>query len=146
MTPESSGDPAVEFHGPPGPALGRSFAFFSALRAPCWQVMVNFFSLRVAFWLSLVRGFTFFLIFLRFEKSISRQKENLFFKSLAWLGQISFSLYLIHFPLFKLFGFIHRSYFKDKPANFIITLAYLVPVDLEGKLFHFLANILNPMR
>ena len=69
MTPESSGDPVVESHGPPGPALGRSFALFSALRAPCWQVMVNFFSLLVAFWLSLVRGFTFFLIFLILGRS-----------------------------------------------------------------------------
>ena len=69
MTSESSRDPVVESHGPPGPALGRSFALFSALRAPCWQVMVNFFSLRVAFWLSLVRGFTFFLIFLILGRS-----------------------------------------------------------------------------
>ena len=64
MTPESNGDPAVESHGPPGPALGRSFAFFSALQAPCWQISVNFFSLLVAFWPSLVRGSTFFKFFL----------------------------------------------------------------------------------
>ena len=88
--------------------------------------------------------FTFFLIFLRFEKSISRQKENLIFKSLAWLGQISFSLYLIHFPLFKLFGFIHRSYFQEKPANFIITLAYLLPVCLLAWMFYRLIE--NPIQ
>jgi len=88
--------------------------------------------------------FTFFLIFLRFEKSISRQKENLIFKSLAWLGQISFSLYLIHFPLFKLLGFIHRSYFQEKPANFIITLAYLLPVCLLAWMFYRLIE--NPIQ
>ena len=55
---------------------------------------------------------------------------------LGWLGKISFSLYLIHFPLFKLFGLIHRSYFIDKPANFMISLAYLLPVCFLAWIFY----------
>ena len=85
--------------------------------------------------------FALFLVFLRFEKSISRRRENLFFKSLAWLGKISFSLYLIHFPLFKLFGFMHRSYFDEKPANFLISLAYLIPVCLLAWIFYRLIEL-----
>ena len=112
------------------------FIFALASRLQKWEEWTQY-----ACWTGFY--FTFFLIFLRFEKSISRQKENLFFKSLAWLGQISFSLYLIHFPLFKLFGFIHRSYFKDKPANFIITLAYLVPVCFLAWVFYRLIE--NPI-
>ena len=85
--------------------------------------------------------FALFLIFLHFEKSISRRRENLFLKSLAWLGQISFSLYLLHFPLFKLFGFMHRSYFDEKPANFLISLAYLIPVCLLAWIFYRLIEL-----
>ena len=85
--------------------------------------------------------FALFLVFLRFEKNISRRRENLFLKSLAWLGQISFSLYLIHFPLFKLFGFMHRSYFDEKPANFLISLAYLIPVCLLAWIFYRLIEL-----
>ena len=85
--------------------------------------------------------FALFLVFLRFEKSISRRRENLFLKSLAWLGKISFSLYLIHFPLFKLFGFMHRSYFDEKPANFLISLAYLIPVCLLAWIFYRLIEL-----
>ena len=85
--------------------------------------------------------FALFLVFLHFEKSISRRRENLFLKLLAWLGQISFSLYLIHFPLFKLFGFMHRSYFDEKPANFLISLAYLIPVCLLAWIFYRLIEL-----
>jgi peptidoglycan/LPS O-acetylase OafA/YrhL len=85
--------------------------------------------------------FALFLIFLHFEKSISRRRENLFLKLLAWLGQISFSLYLIHFPLFKLFGFMHRSYFDEKPANFLVSLAYLIPVCLLAWIFYRLIEL-----
>jgi hypothetical protein len=43
-------------------------------------------------------------------------------KAVSWIGKISFSLYLIHFPLFKLFGYLHRDIFGEKPANFLISL------------------------
>ena len=50
-------------------------------------------------------------------------------------SKISFSLYLIHFPLFKLFGYLHRSIFDEKPANFLISLFYLLPVIFLAWLF-----------
>ena len=56
-------------------------------------------------------------------------------KSVSWIGKISFSLYLIHFPLFKLFGYLHREIFEEKPANFLISLFYLLPVILIAWLF-----------
>ena len=57
------------------------------------------------------------------------------FKVTSWIGKISFSLYLIHFPLFKLFGYLHLEIFRSKPANFLITLLYIVPVILIAFLF-----------
>jgi len=56
-------------------------------------------------------------------------------KVVAWIGKISFSLYLIHFPLFKLLGYLHREIFEEKPANFLISLFYLLPVILLAWLF-----------
>ena len=56
-------------------------------------------------------------------------------KAVSWIGKISFSLYLIHFPLFKLFGYLHREIFEEKPANFLFSLFYLFPVILVAWLF-----------
>ena len=78
----------------------------------------------------------FFIFVLRFEKSIHKLRKNIFFKSLAWLGKISFSLYLVHFPLFKLLGYLHVQNFGHKPVNFLVTLAYLIPVCFVAWIFY----------
>ena len=54
----------------------------------------------------------------------------------AWLGKISFSLYLIHFPFFKLCGFLYRNYLGEKPSNFLVTLAFIPLVIAFAWLFH----------
>ena len=56
-------------------------------------------------------------------------------KAVSGIGKISFSLYLIHFPFFKLFGYLHHEIFEEKPANFLISLIYLFPVILIALLF-----------
>lgn len=58
------------------------------------------------------------------------------FKSISWIGSISFSLYLIHFPFFKLFGYLHRSFWEEKPVNFLTTIFYLLPVVFIAWLFY----------
>ena len=74
------------------------------------------------------------ITFLRYEKHC-KEGINLIFRIFAWIGKISFSLYLIHFPLFKLFGYIHLDAFGEKPANFLVTLLYIIPVIFMAWLF-----------
>jgi peptidoglycan/LPS O-acetylase OafA/YrhL len=77
----------------------------------------------------------FFIFCLSHSRFINRMFGNRITKAVSWIGKISFSLYLIHFPLFKLFGYIHREIFEEKPTNFLISLLYLLPIILLAWLF-----------
>ena len=55
---------------------------------------------------------------------------------LSWLGKISFSLYLIHFPLFKLLGYIHLEIFKSEARKFSIDHSLLIPVIFFSWVFY----------
>jgi peptidoglycan/LPS O-acetylase OafA/YrhL len=91
------------------------------------------------FWLQYLAWTVFyFLLFILclnntnlFIHSISKR----FYKFISWIGKMSFSLYLIHFPVFKLFGHLHTEIWNEKPANFLISLAYLLPTGFLGWLF-----------
>jgi peptidoglycan/LPS O-acetylase OafA/YrhL len=80
--------------------------------------------------------YSFFFIFcLSHEAFINRVTGNGLMKAISWIGTISFSLYLIHFPLFRLLGYLHREIFGEKPANFLTSLFYLLPVIFLAWLF-----------
>ena len=80
--------------------------------------------------------YSFFFIFcLAHTQFINQIVGNRLTKAISWIGKISFSLYLIHFPLFKLFGYLHREIFGEKPDNFLISLSYLLPVIFLAWLF-----------
>ena len=61
-------------------------------------------------------------------------------KVLGWLGRISYSLYLIHFPFFFLGGAIWMYFDGGKPANLLMTLLFLPPCLLLAQLFHVLVE------
>ena len=102
-----------------GGAVSLAFALASKLNH--WQSWLQYF-LWTSFYFSL------FVLTLRQSKFLVKTNcIRLPLGFFSWLGRISFSVYLIHFPLFKLMGYLHLSFFGEKPANFLIPLAYLPP-------------------
>lgn len=90
-----------------------------------WDVWLQYF-LWTGFYLSLL------LVSLSNRNFINNQPLKEVLPLLSWLGKISFSLYLVHFPLFKLLGYLHVAQFGEKPANFLLSLGYLLLVCLFG--------------
>ena len=110
------------------PLSGLTLGAALASRYQNWETWTQYFA-----WTSF---YSFFFIFcLSYPGLLKRMIGIGLTKAVSWIGKISFSLYLIHFPLFKLFGYLHREIFKEKPANFLIALFYLLPVILIAWLF-----------
>lgn len=55
---------------------------------------------------------------------------------LLWIGQLSYSLYLIHMPFFLLCGTLWQHQFGGKPANFLVTLIFAGLSLLPAFLFY----------
>ncbi len=79
--------------------------------------------------------FSFFILCIKESSNLNKVFGRFFFSAISWVGKISFSLYLIHFSLFKVLGYLHLEIWKDKPANFLVTLAYIIPVIFFAWLF-----------
>ncbi|AFZ16046.1 acyltransferase family protein [Allocoleopsis franciscana] len=76
-------------------------------------------------------------------------------KIFSFLGLISYSLYLINYPLFRLCGEIWLSLFGTKPANFLIPLlfsvlcipiAYAFYLAVEAPSYRLAKKLANPGR
>ena len=77
-----------------------------------------------------------FVICLRDQNWLVNSPARKVFQGLAMLGRVSFSLYLVHFPLLKLFGYLHLHWFDLKPANFLVSISYLIPVCFLAWVFY----------
>jgi peptidoglycan/LPS O-acetylase OafA/YrhL len=90
-------------------------------------------------WAQYIAWTAFYLFFFIFSISranlLSRIIGPHILGAISWIGKISFSLYLIHFPLFQLFGYLHRDLFGGKPSNFLVPLLYIIPVLFLAWLF-----------
>lgn len=60
---------------------------------------------------------------------------------LAWIGTFSYSLYLIHYPLFQWAGFAWQKSFASKPASLLVALAAVALVIPLAWLFHRLIEL-----
>ena len=55
-------------------------------------------------------------------------------------GEISYSLYLIHFPFFRLCGYYWLQAFGQKPVNFLIPLGFSAAAVVVGWGFYRLVE------
>ena len=111
------------------PAGGITLTLALASRLHHWDSWIQYF-LGIDFYLFL------FIFSLANQQILNRICFSNALRFLGWLGKISFSLYLLHFPLFKLFGYLHKEQFGEKPANFLVSVAYLIPVCLLASVFY----------
>ena len=82
------------------------------------------------------RLFTSSFLFYSSNAMVSFIKDRFFLiRGLSWIGKISFSLYLIHFPLFKLFGYLHQRDLRGETRQLSHFLLYILPVILFAWLF-----------
>ncbi len=110
------------------PFLGLTLATALISRYQNWETWTQYFA-----WTAFYSGF--FIFCLSHTRLLHRVIGIRLTKAVSWIGKISFSLYLIHFPLFKLFGYLHREIFNEKPTNFLTSLFYLFPVIIVAGLF-----------
>ena len=74
------------------------------------------------------------------SECIPSSNESRIARSLVRLGNISFSLYLIHYPFLQICGLVWVKIFGSKPNNFLIPLAFCGLTVVIASLFHFLVE------
>jgi peptidoglycan/LPS O-acetylase OafA/YrhL len=60
---------------------------------------------------------------------------------LAWIGTFSYSLYLIHYPMFRYAGWLWLQHFGSKPSNLLVALTAVTVVIPLAWLFHCLIEL-----
>ncbi len=65
-----------------------------------------------------------------------RHRSDTARKSFAFLGLISYSLYLIHYPFFRLCGALWLAHYGVKPADLLIPFAFCLPAIPLAYLFY----------
>jgi len=120
-----------------GAVLAKYFAAGTLKIPPNWIIATGFISLLIALAgqirgiyatnLELFYGY-FYLVLLWYglitEHLWNKYIPKIVVKSLTILGTCSYTLYLIHKPIFRLFGVLWKNYFRSKPVNFFIPIIF----------------------
>ena len=86
-------------------------------------------------------GFYVLLVWWLLTHQLFKPSEcSLVSKCLLHLGKISFSLYLIHYPLLQVCGLEWEKQFGSKPDNFLIPLAFCFITILIANVFYLIVE------
>ena len=86
-------------------------------------------------------GFYILLVWWLLTHKLFKPSEySLISKCLLHLGKISFSLYLIHYPLLQVCGLEWEKQFGSKPDNFLIPLAFCLITILIANVFYLIVE------
>ena len=111
------------------PVISISLSFALLSRTQGWEAWAQYIAWTIFY-------LFFFIFCLGNQTLLNKFISQRILGGISWIGKISFSLYLIHFPLFKLLGYLHRDFWGEKPSNFLIPLLYLIPVIFMGWIFY----------
>ena len=70
------------------------------------------------------------------NKFFKASEESLLTRILIHLGNISFSLYLIHYPLLQVCGIAWEKQFGSKPTNFFVPMAFCGLAIVAASIFY----------
>lgn len=78
----------------------------------------------------------FALLWWSLQKPRSLEPANRALRFVAGVGVISYSLYLIHFPFFRVAGQLWMDVFGAKPGNFLVPIFFVAVSLLVARLFY----------
>ncbi|WP_028669049.1 acyltransferase family protein [Runella zeae] len=94
----------------------------------------------IAHFIWAIAYFFLFYLLVYFAENVNfvRNRVNSFF---LYLGKISYSIYLIHFPIFKILGLLYVDFFGTKPTNLLVPiLVSILIIPLAGVFYKFIEN------
>ena len=85
----------------------------------------------------------FFLILIWWALSMGKSlnfRRTILGRTLLYLGRVSYSLYLIHYPMLQLIGYLWVDKFGSKPSNFFVPILFSIGSIFVASVFYKLVE------